>query len=74
MVRFAPKDFRQRRPDGRGDWTWKLGNTRRVLFRLPKVIEAVAAGRRVWIVEGEKDVEALERAGEGRHLQPGGCR
>lgn len=31
VVRFAPKEFRVRRPDGNGGWTWKLGNARRVL-------------------------------------------
>src|ERR1017187_4171575 len=24
-VRFEPKDFRQRRPDGNGGWIWELG-------------------------------------------------
>lgn len=32
-VRFEPKDFRHRRPDGNGGWIWKLGD-RRVLYRL----------------------------------------
>jgi hypothetical protein len=73
VVRFQPKDFRQRRPDGRGGWIWKLGNTRRVLYRLPHLIEAVASGRRVWIVEGEKDVHALEAKGEVATCNPGGA-
>ena len=25
VVRFEPKDFRQRRPDGKGGWVWKMG-------------------------------------------------
>jgi hypothetical protein len=33
------------------------------LYRLPKVIAAVRAGQRVYVVEGEKDVHAVERAG-----------
>src|SRR6266576_3413762 len=24
VVRYKPKDFRQRRPDGNGGWSWKL--------------------------------------------------
>ena len=24
VVRFVPKTFRQRRPDGKGDWVWNL--------------------------------------------------
>jgi 5S rRNA maturation endonuclease (ribonuclease M5) len=63
VVRYDPKDFRQRRPDGRGGWMWKLGNTRRVLYRLPEVIAAVAAGQQVWIVEGERDADSLARCG-----------
>jgi putative DNA primase/helicase len=53
VVRFEPKDFRQRRPDGNGGWTWKLNNTRRVLYRLADVM----AARSVVICEGEKDCE-----------------
>jgi 5S rRNA maturation endonuclease (ribonuclease M5) len=63
VVRFAPKQFRQRRPDGRGGWVWKLGTTRRVLYRLPAVLEAAKMGGTVYVVEGEKDVHALEAAG-----------
>jgi 5S rRNA maturation endonuclease (ribonuclease M5) len=62
-VRFEPKGFAQRRPDGRGGWVWKLGTARRILYRLPRVIETAAAGGTVYIVEGEKDVHALEGAG-----------
>src|SRR3954467_9796811 len=39
-VRYQPKDFKQRRPDGRGDWVWKLGNGRRVLYRLREMLTA----------------------------------
>ena len=42
--RFAGKKFLQRRP-GRSDWKGGIGDVRRVLYRLPQVIEAVAAGR-----------------------------
>ncbi len=72
-VRFHPKDFRQRRPDGRGGWIWSLKETRRVLYRLPQVIEAVAAGRRIWVVEGEKDVHAIERKGHVATCNPMGA-
>lgn len=51
-VRFDPKDFRQRRPDGHGGWTWDLKGVRRVLYRLPQL-----QGRKtVTVVEGERDV------------------
>src|SRR5262249_4742861 len=37
VVRFDPKDFRQRRPDGSGGYIWNLKDTRRVLYRLPEL-------------------------------------
>lgn len=73
VVRFYPKDFRQRRPNDDGSWNWKLGATRRVLYRLPQVIDAAQAGKRIWIVEGEKDVHALEGVGEVATCNPGGA-
>jgi putative DNA primase/helicase len=69
VVRFAPKDFRQRRPDG----SWGVKGVRRVLYRLPDVIKAVEDGRRVWIAEGEKDVAALEASGQVATCCPGGA-
>jgi 5S rRNA maturation endonuclease (ribonuclease M5) len=62
-VRYAPRKFSQRRPDGNGGWIWKLDRTRRVLYRLPDVIDAVANGQPIYIVEGEKDADAGARAG-----------
>ena len=49
--RREPKDFRLKRPDG-GGWRWNLGGVRRVLYRLPEVAEAIAAGREVWGAPG----------------------
>jgi hypothetical protein len=69
-VRYDPKDFRQRRPDGAGDWIWDIKGVRRVLYRLPQVIAAVQAGRLIWLVAGEKDVAALERVGEVATCNP----
>ena len=63
VVRRRPKDFRQRRPNGRGGWHWKLGDTRRVLYRLPQVLAAIEAGHEITVCEGEKDVHAAEGAG-----------
>lgn len=58
-----PKDFRQRRPTGKDAWKWKLDDVRRVPYRLPELLRAIEEGRAVWVVEGEKDVEALEEIG-----------
>ncbi len=62
VVRFEPKEFRQRRrdPHGKNGWTWKLGGARQVVYRLPRILEAVKAGATIWVVEGEKDVGAIE--------------
>ncbi len=62
VVRFAGKEFRQRRPDGNGGWIWKLGRTPRVLYRLT---ELLAAPRDAWVavVEGEKDADNLAQRG-----------
>jgi 5S rRNA maturation endonuclease (ribonuclease M5) len=73
VVRFAPKDFRQRKPDGVGGWEWKLGNTRRVLYRLPRIVEAVGRGEDVMIVEGEKDADRLHALGIAATCNPMGA-
>lgn len=74
VCRTASKQFPQRRPDpsAKSGWRWKLGGTGRVLYRLPKVIEAVRRGETIWIVEGEKDVHAIEAAGAVATCNPGG--
>jgi len=69
VVRFAPKDFRQRLPNG----TWGVGNVRRVPFRLPAVVRAAQAGTTIYVCEGEKDVLAIERAGAVATTNPGGA-
>jgi len=59
-VRYVPKEFSQRRPDGRGGWRWRLGNVKRVLYRLPSVRQAQGP---IVIHEGEKAVNAAVAAG-----------
>lgn len=64
VVRYRPKAFKQRTPDGRGGWTWKgPGKSELLIYRLPEVIAAVSAGDTIYVVEGEKDVEALRKLG-----------
>lgn len=62
VVRFEPKDFRQRRPDGAGGWRWSLEGVQRVPYRLPELL-AADKGHLVWVVEGEKDVDRLAALG-----------
>jgi 5S rRNA maturation endonuclease (ribonuclease M5) len=58
-VRYEPKDFRQRRPDGSGGWKWNVQGVRRVLYRVAEVLKAQV----VCIVEGEKDADNLRELG-----------
>jgi CHC2-type zinc finger protein len=59
VCRYDPKDFKQRRPDGRSGWVWSTVNVRRVVYRLPEVI----AAQMVIVTEGEKDADNLAGLG-----------
>jgi hypothetical protein len=72
-VRFEPKDFRQRRPDGKGGWVWNLDSVRRVPYRLPKVVAAVKQRIRLRVVEGEKDADRFAEVGLCATTNPGGA-
>jgi AAA domain len=61
-VRYEPKDFRQRRPDSTGGHIWKLKDVRRVLYRLPELLQSNRQAT-VFIVEGEKDADRLASFG-----------
>ena len=52
-----------RRPDGRGGYIWNLDGVRLVPYRLPELIDAVASGRVVFVVGGEKDADNLKAIG-----------
>jgi 5S rRNA maturation endonuclease (ribonuclease M5) len=59
VVRYEPKNFRQRRPDGKGGWNWSTKGIKRVPYNLTELLKTEYP----WIVEGEKDVESLEKIG-----------
>lgn len=73
IVRYQPKGFGQRRPDGKGRWNWSTAGLRRVLYRLPELQEAVALGRTIFIAEGEKAVDALVQFGVPATCSPMGA-
>ena len=77
VVRFEPKDFRQRSPDtsAKDGWTWKTAGVRRVLWRLPRIVAALKTdpATPLFIVEGEKDVLALESQKALATCNPGGA-
>jgi putative DNA primase/helicase len=69
VVRYDPKDFRQRRPDGCGGWIWKKG-PHQVLYHLSEVLEASI----VFVVEGERDAETLREHGFVATTNAGGAK
>jgi hypothetical protein len=60
-VRYEPKDFRQRRPDGEGGWEWSVKGARVIPYRLPELLAAPELP--VVVAEGEKDCDSLARMG-----------
>lgn len=69
VCRYEPKNFRQRKPDGKGGWSWQLNGVRRILFNLPAVLRA----DHVAIVEGEKDVRKAMDMGLTATCNPAGA-
>ena len=61
VVRKPGKRFFQRRPDGKDGWIWNLNGVTRVLYRYPELL--AKPSERVFIVEGEGDVETLMAVG-----------
>jgi hypothetical protein len=61
VLRYEPKDFRQRRPDGKGGHIWNMTGVRRVLFALSTLRVRIGGDRlhnlpdAVFVSEGEKD-------------------
>jgi hypothetical protein len=60
VVRYEPKDFRQRVPDGTG-WTWSMEGVERVLYHLWDLATMAQHDTDwpVYVVEGEKDADRL---------------
>lgn len=72
VVRLEPKSFYQRQPHPSGHgWLNTMQGARRVLYRLPELLEA--PDRTVYVVEGEKDVEALRAIGRVATCNVGGA-
>jgi hypothetical protein len=69
VVRKAPKDFPQRRPDGNGGWIWNMQGVELVPYRLPQLLNA----SEVYICEGEKDCDNLAKLGLVATTNPQGA-
>ncbi len=72
VVRYKPKDFRQRRPDGNGGWDWHVKGVRQVPYRLFELRKG-KTGAPLLIVEGEKDVDRLAGLGFVATCNAGGA-
>lgn len=73
VVRYQPKAFRQRRPDGAEGWIWNLQGVQRVPYRLPELLVGIANRQAVFVVEGEKDADRLAHFGLIATTNPGGA-
>jgi len=54
VVRYEPKDFKQRVPDAnaKGGYRWKLDDVRRVPYRLPELRLSIEREDMIFVVEG----------------------
>ena len=73
VVKFEKKQFRYRHYDHLGRWVWNARGIRRVPYRLPQLIAAVARGQTIYVCEGEKDCDAVAAAGGAATCNPGGA-
>ncbi|MDK3021721.1 VapE family protein [Cupriavidus taiwanensis] len=71
VCRLDPKDFRQRRPDGNGGWSWSVKGVQPVPYRLPQLL--ARPDDPVFIAEGEKDCDALTALGLVATCNAGGA-
>jgi 5S rRNA maturation endonuclease (ribonuclease M5) len=71
--RFSQSRWVVDEASGRGRWCSGRPPGRMPLYRLPDVIAAVSAGEAVWVVEGEKDADALAEVGVVATTTSGGA-
>lgn len=72
VVRYEPKDFRQRRPDDQGGWIWSLKGIDPLPYNLPAII--ASSDEPIFIVEGEKCADALIERGILATTNSGGAK
>ena len=61
VQRFEPKNFRQRRPDGKGGWLYNMNDVEALPYNLIGMLEN--PGAPVFVVEGEKCADRLIKLG-----------
>ena len=72
VVRFEPKDFRQRVPDGSGGYKWSMKDIEALPYNLPEIL--ARPDEPVFVVEGEKAADALISAGFVSTTSHGGAK
>lgn len=74
VCRYEPKTFRQRRPDpsARDGWSWSVKGIEPVPYRLIDILNLEGRGT-VFVVEGEKDADAICEAGFVATCNAGGA-
>lgn len=71
--RTEPKSFRPATPTATGWQAKSSDELKRLPYRLPAVVAAVANGEPVYVVEGEKDADALAAVGVTATCNAGGA-
>lgn len=77
ISRSADKDFAASVPDDTSKSGWRFKDTRKgraVVYNLPALRKAIASGRPVWLVEGEKDADRFGEYGEVATCHPHGAK
>lgn len=69
VVRYEPKEFRQRRPDDKGGWIWNMEGVSRLPYRIGEVLMQPT----VVITEGEKDADNIRSCGMTATCNVGGA-
>jgi|GEM_PF-1511646 len=74
-IRYEGKQFGQARPDPNrpGNWIPNLKGVETIPYNLPGVANAISLGQPVFVVEGEKDVEAMRVLGLTATTCPAGA-
>ena len=72
VVRLPGKEFRARRLGELGEWIWNLPPELRLPYRLPELLGAPDDAR-IFVVEGEKDTDALAARGYVATTNPFGA-
>lgn len=75
VIKYIPKDFRQRRPDPLqpDGYTWSVRGVKQVPYRLPELLEALGQDQTIFIVEGEKCVDKMWSQGLPSTCNAGGA-